>query len=264
MILQPGEETGRGAGMMIDEGALENVSCIFGAHVDRRFDIGMVVAQKGPLAASADTFSVTYRAHGAHGARPHESADPIVGAAHLVTALQTLVSRSIDPATPGVVTVGSIHAGRATNIIPTEATLEGTVRATLPTVREQLLDGIKRIAESTAITFGLESQVQLHMGPGPVVNNDIPSTWAAEAVTNALGGGACVPLGFTNMAGEDFASYLEHVPGCFMRIGARESGGQTVAAHSPQFYAHADSVFVGAAVLAETARLASERLKSGS
>src|SRR6185295_6903460 len=108
VLLQPAEETGRGAPAMIDAGALAGVEAIFGGHVDRRFDVGYVVADEGPLAASADTFEIELVGQGAHAARPHEARDPIVAAAALVTAIQTIVARRLNPATPGVVTVGRI------------------------------------------------------------------------------------------------------------------------------------------------------------
>ena len=124
VVLQPAEEVGEGAREVLASGALDGVRAIFGAHVDRRFAVGQVVAQEGPLAASTDTFRIVLRGEGAHGARPQESRDPIVGAAALIGALQTIVSRRLDPALPGVVTVGAVHAGRAANVIPETAELE--------------------------------------------------------------------------------------------------------------------------------------------
>jgi hippurate hydrolase len=132
VVLQPAEETGAGAAAMLASGALDGVSAIFGGHVDRRFLVGEVVAQAGPLAASADTFEIELVGRGAHGARPHESADPVVGAGALIGALQTVVARRVNPATPAVLTVATVHAGTAPNVIPDRATLGGTLRATDP------------------------------------------------------------------------------------------------------------------------------------
>jgi amidohydrolase len=129
VLLQPAEEMGEGAAAVIASGALDGVDAIVGGHVDRRYEVGQVVAQEGPLAASTDNFKIELTGQGAHAARPHEAADPIVGAAALITALQTLVSRRLDPAIPGVVTVGTVHAGTADNIIPHRAELTGTIRA---------------------------------------------------------------------------------------------------------------------------------------
>jgi amidohydrolase len=263
VVLQPAEETGRGAESILRSGVLDGVGAIFGGHVDRRFAVGEVVADAGPLAASADTFTIELLGSGAHGARPHEAADPVVGAGALIGALQTIVSRRLNPAHPGVVTIGTVHAGTASNIIPERATLTGTLRATEPDTRRLLLDEVKRMAEATATTYGLRAQVTLELGPPPLVNGEQPAAWARQAAHRVLGDGAVVPLGFRNMAAEDFACYLETIPGCFLRIGAREPGGLPIPAHSPQFYAAEDSIFVGAAVLAETARVASQAL-SGS
>ncbi len=260
VVLQPAEETGRGAAAVLASGALDGVAAIFGAHVDRRFAVGQVVADDGPLAASADQFAIELLGAGAHAARPHESADPVVGAAALVGALQTIVSRRLNPASAGVVTVGALHAGTAANVIPERAELLGTVRAVDAPARALLVDEVRRIAAGVAATYRLEARVTFEPGVPPIVNPPGPTAWARQAARATLGDDAVVPLGFLNMAGEDFAHYMERIPGCFLRVGAREAGSRVVAAHSPQFYAADESVFVGAAVLAATARVASAAL----
>lgn len=263
VLLQPAEEIGRGALALIEAGALDGVRAVFGAHVDRRFAVGQVVADEGALAASADTFAIELVGRGAHAARPHESADPIVGASALIMALQTIVARRLNPASSGVVTVGSVHAGTAPNVIPDRAMLGGTVRATDPDTRRLLLDEVTRIAHAVASTHRLEAVVTMDLGTPPIVNPPVPVAWAREAVTSILGGDALVPLGFLNMGGEDFAHYMQRIPGCFLRIGARESGGEVIAAHSPRFQVAEDAIGIGAAVLAETARVASAALSRG-
>ena len=260
VVLQPAEETGEGAAAVLKSGALDDVAAIFGAHVDRRFTVGQVVAQTGSLAASADTFEIVITGHGAHGARPHESADPIVCAAAIVGAFQTIVARRVNPATPAVVTVATMHAGSALNVIPDSATLGGTLRAVDPQTRALLATEVRRLAEGIAAAHGLVASVALTLGPPPIVNPDRPTAWARQAVESLLGADALVPLGITNMAGEDFAFYMERIPGCFMRVGARLPGEAVIPAHTPQFHAAEESLFVGAAVLAETARIASAEL----
>src|SRR5438876_1425800 len=225
---------------------------------DRRFAVGEVVAQEGPLAAAADTLEIELVVSGAHRARPHEAADPIVGAAALIGALQTIVARRVNPAYPAVVSVGSVRAGSAPNVIPDRATLTGTLRATDPDTRRLLVEEVRRIAEATAAVHRLKAKVSIELGPPPLVNPPEPAGWARRAATAVLGDAGVVPLGFVNMGGEDFAAYLERIPGCFLRIGASEPGGEPIPAHSPRFYAAEESIFVGAAVLAETARIASE------
>ena len=256
IVFQPAEEVGGGARAVLEAGALDGVAAIFGAHVDRRFEVGQVVAQPGPVAASTDSFRVVLRGRGAHGARPHEGADPVVGLAHVVTALQTIVSRRLDPALPGVVTVGSLRAGDAPNVIPETAELAGTLRATTPQSRALLREELARLSRGVASAHGLEAEVSFFHGTPPVVNPERGAAQAAQAVRQVLGEDALVPLGTTNMGGEDFAFYLEHMGGCFLRIGAREPGGVPTAAHSPRFVPAEEALFVGAAVLAECARVA--------
>ena len=257
VVLQPAEETGKGAAAVLASGALAGVAAIFGAHVDRRFAVGQVVAQPGALAASADTFTITLVGSGAHAARPHEAADPVVGAGALIGALQTVVSRRVNPSQAAVLTVGTVHAGTASNVIPDSATLSGTLRAVDPDTRALLQREVRRVADGVAAAHGLTAEVALDIGPPPLVNSAGAAGWARRAVDKVLGEQAIVPLGPLNLAAEDFASYLEQMPGCFLRIGAREDGGATIPAHSPRFYAASESIFVGAAVLAETARIAS-------
>ncbi len=257
VVLQPAEEVGGGALRILESGALDGVSAIFGGHVDRRFAVGAVVADAGPLAASTDSFRVELLGAGSHGARPQESADPIVGLGALIGALQTIVSRRVDPASPAVVTVGTVKAGTASNVIPETATLTGTLRATTPETRALLADEVRRIAEQIAAAYRLEARVKVSAGTPPIVNPPDAAAIARAAAVAVLGERAVVPFGVTNMGGEDFAFYLERIPGCFLRVGAREEGGQRVAAHSPRFSAAEGSIFVGAAVLAECARRAS-------
>lgn len=260
IVLQPGEETGHGADRLLETGALDAVAAIFGGHVDLRFPVGQVVAQTGPLAAATDSFEVTLLGRGGHGARPHEVADPIVGAAALVTALQTVVSRRLDPASPGVLSVGTIHAGTAPNIIPDRVTLSGTLRAVDPATRDLLHSELRQITRDTAAAYGLTADVSLDLGPPAIINPPEPVGWARDAVASLLGEDALVPLNSLNLAGEDFACYLDRFPGCFLRIGARAPGEQPTPAHTGRFHPADESIFVGAAVLAETARRASGAL----
>ncbi len=155
VVLQPAEEVGGGAAAILATGALDGVQAIFGGHVDRRFAVGQVVAESGPLAASADAFTITLTGRGAHGARPHESADPVVAAAAVITALQTIVARRIDPAVPAVCTVGSVHAGVASNVIPEEAVLTGTLRAMDAPTRRRLAEEVVRMATGVAEAYGV-------------------------------------------------------------------------------------------------------------
>jgi hippurate hydrolase len=262
ILLQPAEEVGEGARAMIDAGALDGAGAIFGAHVDRRFAVGQVVAQAGALAASTDTFRIALRGPGGHGARPHLTPDPVVAASELVLALQTIVSRRLDPAEAGVVTVGMIRGGEAVNAIPPQVELAGTIRALTPSTRDLLRLEVSRIVSAVAATHRLSAAIDVSGGTPPLINDARAATWAANAARVALGAEAVVPFGITNMAGEDFSYYLERIPGCFLRIGAREPGGEPRDVHSPSFAPDEEALFVGAAVLAEAARTASAALRS--
>lgn len=260
IILQPAEEVGEGARAMIKEGAIDGARAIFGAHVDRRFQLGQVVAQPGPLAASTDTFRIVVRGRGAHGARPHMSLDPVVGAADFVMAIQTIVSRRLDPGAPGVISVGAVRGGTAPNIIPDEVELSGTIRATTAETRALLTTELARMANAVAATHGLSAVVNIIDGTPPIVNPPDGAAWASAAVRDLLGAEACVPLGLTNMGGEDFSYYLQDMPGCFMRIGAREPDGDPADIHTSRFAPAEEALYVGAAVLAQSARNASAAL----
>lgn len=261
IVLQPAEEIGAGAKAILESGALDGVAAIFGGHVDRRFLVGTVIAEPGPLAASADSFTITLHGRGAHGARPHEAADPIVAAAAVITALQTIVARRIDPARPAVCTVGSMHAGVAPNVIPETAALTGTLRATDAETRARLVLEVTRVATDVAWGYGVRADVLIEHGTPPIVNPVRETCWAREAATTILGADAVVPFGITNMGGEDFAFYLERLAGCFLRFGARAPGEEAIAAHSPRFDVAEGTILVGAAVLAECARVASRALR---
>ncbi|MEO5817022.1 MAG: M20 family metallopeptidase [Gemmatimonadaceae bacterium] len=260
VVLQPAEEIGEGAAAVMESGQLDDVQAIFGGHVDRRFTVGQVVAQEGPLAASADVFEIVLTGRGAHGARPHESADPIVCMAALISALQTIVSRRVNPATPAVVTIGAVSAGTASNVIPERAEMRGTLRATDHATRALLQTEVRDISTHIAAAHRVVAEVTFSAGVPPVINDARASGWAADAAAELLGADAVVPLGITNMAGEDFAWYQHRIPGCFLRVGARERDEPVIAAHSPRFDVSEDAIFVGAAVLAACARRASAEL----
>ncbi len=241
-VLQPRRRWVRAPPRFWETGALDEAKVIVGAHVDRRYGVGQVVAQEGPVNASTDNFKIELIGAVAHAARPHESADPIVGAAALITGLQTLVSRRLDPSIPAVVTVGTVHAGTADNIIPDRAELSGTIRAVTRASRELLMEELKRVSTHVAQAHRLKAHVLFDQGTPPVVNPAEPIGWAREAVKSVLGESALVPLTGTNMGGEDFAFYLEKIPGCFLRIGAREPGGPWLPAHSPGFIVAEESI----------------------
>lgn len=257
IVLQPAEEKAEGARAVLESGALDGVRAIFGGHVDSELPVGRVVAKEGPIAASADFFTIRLRGAGSHAARPHESRDPIPALASLLSTLYSLTPRRLHPGQPGVVSATVLRAGEADNVVPDEGVVRGTVRATEPGARSLLVEEVARVAESVAETHRLEADVQIRSGVPPAVNDGREARRARRAVTELLGEDAAATLDRPNMTGEDFAYYLEEIPGAFLRIGAREPDAEPDAGtHSPRFVAAEESLFVGGAVLARTARRA--------
>jgi amidohydrolase len=261
LIFQPAEELGEGAQKMIQAGALEGAGAIFGGHVDRLYSAGELVVTEGPVGASTDQFKIILEGRGGHGARPHESVDALVAGAGLVLALQTIVSREIDPAAPAVVTIGSFHAGTASNVIADRAELEGTLRAMTPEVRERLLQALRRMTDATAALHRAAASFALQSGSPPVMNSPEATQWAREAALAVAGEGRVFPMRGVNMGAEDFSFYLQKVPGCYIRVGTRPASGESHPAHSSRFDINEDALAVGAAYFATVAKIAGERLR---
>jgi len=235
LLFQPAEERGAGAKAMIAAGALDNVSMIFGGHVDRHYPTGTIVTHAGAVNASTDGFRIEIKGEGGHAARPHESVDTVVVGSLLVMALQTIVSREINPAHPSVVTIGRFDAGTASNVIAGRAELEGTIRTQENSVREHVIASLERICDSIAQLHNAEISMTIREGVPPVINPPAMADIARRAASNVVGPEFAVPLHTANMGGEDFAYYLEHIRGCYVRLGAREEGREGYPAHSSKF-----------------------------
>jgi hippurate hydrolase len=261
LIFQPAEEVGTGANAMIREGALDDVQMIFGVHIDLNYPAGNVVAVEGPVNASADRFSIRLLGKGGHAARPHQTRDALVGGAQLVMALQTVVSRELDPGKSGVLTVGQFKAGQRHNIISGEAYLEGTVRTQEEAVREQIFSSLHRIAASIGELHELEVQVEMHEGTPAVINLEEPARLARRAAEIVVGENGLRELPSANMSGEDFGFYLEKVAGCFVRLGARPQG-EVFPAHSSRFHFDEKVLGTGANFMVQVAKSAGEFLTS--
>jgi amidohydrolase len=234
-LFQPAEEVGAGALAMIEAGALEGVDMIFGIHVDRNHPTGTIVIHEGVVNASTDTFRIEISGQGGHAARPHESVDAIVVGSLLVTAIQTIVSREINPVHPAVVTVGRFDAGSAANVIAGHATLEGTLRSQDAGVRDHLVETLRRVATAVGQMHEADITVSFDAGTPVVVNPPAMAALARRAAGRIVPEGNVVPLHVANMGGEDFAYYLEQVPGCFVRLGAQAEGREGYPAHSSRF-----------------------------
>ena len=261
LIFQPAEEKGTGAIAMIKEGALDGAGLIFGGHLDRHYRPGTIVVSEGPVNASSDNFAIEIIGQGAHGARPHESIDAVVVGSLMIMALQTIVSREVDPARPSVVSVGQFHAGTAPNVIAGQAKLEGTVRAQDPAVRRQLLNSVRRIAESIAQLHGAKIHVMVTEGTPPLVNDAVMAVLARRAAIETVGEKNVLPLKTANMGAEDFSYYLEKIPGAYVRFGSQVPGREGYPAHSSKFDFDEEALAVGATYYRAIARIAGQQLR---
>jgi hippurate hydrolase len=263
LLWQPAEERANGAIPMIEAGVLDGVAMIFSGHVDRHYPVSQLVVTEGTVNASTDGFSIEIRGRQAHGARPHEAVDAVVVGSLLVTALQTIVSREVDPAHPSVVSVGAFHAGTAANVIAGRARLEGTIRAQHHEVRAQLRQAVIRVSTAIGELHGADVRVEMQEGVPPVINTPEMAALAREAAVAVVGEDSVTTLRSANMGGEDFSYYLEKVPGCYIRVGAQVPGREGFPAHSSRFDFHEDAMAVGAAWMTQVARLASARVAEG-
>ncbi len=254
-VFQPAEECGAGGKRVVEEGVLDGADAAFALHTWPGLPADTVAVGEGRVMASADFFSAKLHGQGGHGANPGATIDPVVACAHIVTALQSLVSRETNPWEPAVVTVGRIEAGQASNIIPDTALLEGTFRSLTRRRREELRTGVKRIVTDVARAFRCESEVMIgDIGYPPLHNDPAMAALAREAAIELFGGAAVIPLKHPLMVAEDFAFYLERVPGAFILLG-NDAPGETAnpALHSSRFDFNDDALATGMPLLADVA-----------
>lgn len=221
-IFQPAEEGGGGGKIMVEEGALENpkVDAIFGAHVDPFLPVGKIGIYEREGLAAADRFTIRIIGKGGHAATPHVLKDPIVAAGHLITQIHSIVGRDINPLDSGVISIGKISGGTAFNIIPDEIELLGTVRSLTFKVREELKARIEQVTQGVASSFGMDYRFDFEYGYPVLVNALAMSKLVASTCSKGIGE-ENVEVLKPSMGGEDFAYYLEKVPGAFFRLGIR-------------------------------------------
>ncbi|GAK72099.1 putative amidohydrolase [Agrobacterium rubi TR3 = NBRC 13261] len=253
LIFQPAEENGKpsGAQQMIDDGLFERfpIDAIFGLHNHPGAAEGTFMLRSGPMMASSDTVQMTIKGKGGHASRPHLTVDPVVVACNLVVSLQTVVSRNIDPTQTAVVTVGTIHAGEAVNVIPEYAKLALSVRCFEPGIREVLEARITKLAHSIVEGFGATIEIDYERGYPVVVNSDSETVFA-RTVAEELVGAENVSTCNLIPGSEDFAYFLEHKPGTFLRLG---NGVNSATLHSAKYDFADGSLTVGAAMWARLA-----------
>ena len=238
LIFQPAEEAPGGARKVMETGVLKDVQAIFGLHTSPLYDVGTLGIRSGAVTASVDKFTVTFHGKGTHAAHPERGIDPIVMAASFVTAAQSIVSRNIDPAYPGLVSITHIESGNTWNVIPESSWLEGTVRCLTAEDRKLIKKRIYELAEGQAASFGGHAELTWYAGP-PATDNT--PDWTDFAIEVAKEAGLDVVPAPVNLAGEDFAYYQEEIPGVFVLVGT----GKSPANHNPKF--HVDPAALGPA-----------------
>jgi amidohydrolase len=253
MIFQPAEEGEMGAQGMVAEGVMDGVDLALGIHLWNELPVGTIGVKAGPLMAAVDRLKIVIHGRGGHGAKPHRSADPVVAAAHVVTALQSVVSREVSPVQPAVVTIGAIHGGTAFNVIPDEVTLTGTIRTFDADLRRSMPERIKRIASGVAAGLQCRAEVEIKGGNPAVINDASVAALARRAAARVVGEQDVV-VPEPTMGGEDMAIYFERVPGCFVFIGSSNaSRGLDQPHHSPRFDFDEAALAIGCEFLLQAA-----------
>ncbi len=260
LVFQPAEEGGAGAQEIMKSGLLADVKAIYACHLDRHFKVGKLVVQGGPISAFTDRFEITIKGKGGHAAQPHDTVDAIVVASLIVMSLQTIVSREVNPMHPSIISVGQINGGTVPNAVAEDASLCGTIRTTETHVRKQIIAGIERIVNAAGTLHNADVKVEIIEGYPAVINTNDESEIARSAVKKIFGNEALIDTQFACMGGEDFSFYLEKIPGCLVRLGAQKEGFANIPAHSSAFDFDENALYVGAAFMAEAAKLSIERL----
>ncbi|MCJ8518896.1 M20 aminoacylase family protein [Pseudorhizobium tarimense] len=253
LIFQPAEEAGKGSGaqQMIADGLFDRfpIDAIFGLHNHPGMPAGALLSRPGPMMAAGDTVRIIIKGKGGHASRPHLTVDPILVACNLVMTLQSVVSRNVDPTQTAVVTVSTIHAGEASNVIANTAEIQMSVRSFDPSVRELLEQRIRRLTASVAEGHGATAEVNYEHGYPVVVNSERETAFArevAEELTGAENVSTCPLL----PGSEDFAYFLQHRPGSFLRLG---NGENSQILHSSKYDFNDESLITGAAMWARLA-----------
>lgn len=256
-IFQPDEEGSGGGGLLCERGVLEapKVEATVALHAWPSQPVGSIATHPGPVMAANTAFFVTVRGRGAHGAYPHRGIDPIVIAAHIVTGLQTIVSRTVNPVEPAVVTVGQITAGSATNVIPPECAMKGTIRFTRGETGEVIRRQVQAIAEHTARAHGGEAEVRFESGYPPTHNDEGLTSLVQEIGRTLLGADRVITDEPVSLGVEDFAYYGQRVPACMFRLGIRPPGVETYPSlHSPHFDFNDEAIPTGIRMFCEITR----------
>jgi hippurate hydrolase len=253
LIFQPGEEKNPGgASILIKEGVLENPApqSIFGMHVNPQLEIGKLSFRGGQVMASADEIYITIKGKGGHAAAPHTTIDIILIASHIVVSLQQVISRNNNPLSPSVLSITSFQGGFTTNVIPTEVKMMGTFRAMDEEWRFRAHELIRRQVKELAHAMGAEADITIDVGYPVVFNNEKLSARARE-VGESYMGAENVEETEVRMGAEDFGYYCQQIPGCFFRLGTRNTAkGITSGVHTPKFNIDESAIETGIGIMA--------------
>jgi amidohydrolase len=236
-IFQPAEEGGAGAKAMLQSGIFDGVSikAVFAGHMYPELPMGHIRLAPEISNAAADSIFIRLKGKGGHGAHPHHCKDPIVAGANLVTQLQSLISRELPPLDSAVITIGRFHAGTATNIIPEEAVLEGTLRTLKPDIRKEIIKRLEDMVEGTARSFGISAILNITEGYPVLTNNPVLVEHIVACAGDVLGADN-VHIGLPRMGAEDFAYFCQKWGGVMVGIGCHDPGkGFQHGLHSPYF-----------------------------
>ena len=255
LIFQPAEEGGGGALRMMADGLFERFPCdsIFAIHNMPGYPVGHLVFRDGPTMSSSDYATIEISGVGGHGGLPHKASDPIVAASSIVMALQTIVSRNVDPQQSAVITVGAFNAGHANNVIPGLAKLELSIRALDSQVRIDLEKRIKDLVKAQAESFGLTANINWRKGYAVLVNSLAETEFARNVATDFFGPAAITRQGPALSGSEDFAFMLEKIPGSYLFIGNGDTPG-TCMVHNPAYDFNDGNIAIGATFWCELVR----------
>ncbi len=254
VIFQPAEEGLAGGKVMVDEGMFDRfpMDMVFGMHNWPQIPEGQFAWRHGPVMAACSNIEITITGRGAHAAMPHNGIDPIVVASHIVTALQSVVARNIEPVESGVITIGHISAGDTYNVIPQTARMLGTARWFSPKVGDQLEDGVRRIATGIAASFGATAEVDYRRTYIATVNDPEATDLAADAARAVQGEARVIPMSKPTMGGEDFSFMLAAKQGSYIMLGGGR-GPDDAQVHHPKYDFNDNILPVGASYWASLA-----------
>ena len=248
-IFQPAEEAGDGALGMISDGALDGISSVIALHVDPGLAVGQAAAVAGQQSASCQDFEIVIHGRGGHAARPHLTVDPVAVAASLITQIYQVIPRHVDSRKPVVVSICQLHAGHATNVIPETARMAGTIRSLDNDAAAAAMAKMEQICHGIGATFGAKVTARFERRIPGVVNDPGVTAKCTMAAKEILGEGAVLTTGAAGLGAEDFADYLQRIPGCMMRLGVKYSDRAVTPLHTPTFDIDENALLLGSRLL---------------